>query len=183
MLLERSRSGDDTGPWLTMQFSGFPRNAKPASPNRNNCLQTLRFAYVEGLALDGFNHRNAINGFIVSAKPERLDREVLNVELVQGFGSVAHPSGMQLTLYVLVRGKQMTDRRVVEDFRATPTVPHKRCEESSAPQGWIGCPWLNHDGTSFRCWPIRNLIGHRRFAPVATRVRDHAGTSTRMPGA
>ncbi len=87
MLLERSRSGDDTGPWLTIQFSGFRPDAEPESPSRNNCLLTLRFADVENLKLDGFNHQNAINGLVVSAKRSaRLNREIFNVELVQGFG-------------------------------------------------------------------------------------------------
>lgn len=87
MLFERSRGGGDTEPSLTIRFSGFRPDVGPESPNRNNCLLTLRFAGVESIKLEGFNHQNAINGFVVSAKwSERLNREVFSVELIQGFG-------------------------------------------------------------------------------------------------
>jgi len=87
MLLERSGTDDLVGPTLTIQFFGFRQDVAPESPNRNNCLLTLRFAGVESLKLEGFNHQNAINGFVLSTKwSDRLRREVFNVELVQGFG-------------------------------------------------------------------------------------------------
>jgi len=87
MLLERSHDGEELWPVLTIQFFGFRSEVGPESPDRNNCLLTLRFGGVENVKLDGFNHQNAINGFTVVGKwSERLNREVFNVEIVQGFG-------------------------------------------------------------------------------------------------
>jgi hypothetical protein len=50
-------------------------------------LLRLRFGGVEHLEMNGFNHQNAINGCRVNACwSERLRQEVLEVELIQGFG-------------------------------------------------------------------------------------------------
>ena len=87
MLFERSHDGEESLPVLTVQFFGFRPDVSPDSPDRNNCLLTIRFEGVENVKLDGFNHQNAINGFIVVCKwSELLKREVLDVKIVQGFG-------------------------------------------------------------------------------------------------
>ena len=87
MLLERTTTDNTIGPTLTIQFYGFRRDVAPGSPSYNDCLLTLHFAGVESLKLGGFNHQNAINGFVFSTKwSDRLRRELFTVELVQGFG-------------------------------------------------------------------------------------------------
>ena len=109
MLLERSHDGEEPWPVLTIQFLGFRSDVGPESPERNKCLLTLRFGGVENLELRGFNHQNAINGLVVAALwSEHLDREVFNVELIQGFGvGAAFGCGE------------------IEVVSVNPTVPHK----------------------------------------------------------
>jgi hypothetical protein len=87
MLLERSHDGEELWPVLTVQFIGFRPDVGAESPDRNSCLLTFRFGGLESVKVDGFNHQNAINGFTVVEKwSDRLNREVFNVEIVQGFG-------------------------------------------------------------------------------------------------
>lgn len=110
MLFERSHDGEEPWPALTVQFYGFRPDVGPESPDRNNCLLTLRFGGVENVKLDGFNHQNAINGFTVVAKwSERLNREMFNVEIVQGFGVGATFACEE-----------------IEVVSMKPAVPHKR---------------------------------------------------------
>ena len=74
-------------PVLTIKFFAFCWDVVAESKNHKDCLLTLRFGGLENVKLDGFNHQNAINGFTVVAQwSERLNREVLSVELIQGFG-------------------------------------------------------------------------------------------------
>jgi hypothetical protein len=113
MVFERSHDGE---PWptLTIRFFGFRQDVGPESPNRNNCLLTFRFGGVENVKLEGFNHQNAINGLTVTSKwSQRLNREMFNVELIQGFG-VGATFGC---------GE-------IEVVSVNPTVPHKWCEGS-----------------------------------------------------
>jgi hypothetical protein len=97
---------------VTVQFFGFCPEVEPESPDRNNCLLTFRFGGVENVKLDGFNHQNAINGFTVVGKwSERLNREVFNVEIIQGFGVGS-----------------TFDCDEIEVVSVNPAVPHKRRE-------------------------------------------------------
>ena len=74
-------------PVLTIKFFAFRWDVVAESKNRKDCLLTLRFGGLENVKLGGFNHQNAINGFLVSAKwSQHLNREVFSVELIQGFG-------------------------------------------------------------------------------------------------
>jgi hypothetical protein len=87
MLLERSHDGEEPWPVFTVQFLGFRTDVAPEHPDRNTCLLTLRFGGVENVKLEGFNHQNAINGLTAVGKwSERLNQEVFNVEIIQGFG-------------------------------------------------------------------------------------------------
>jgi len=88
MLFERSHDGEEPWPILTIQFFGFRLDVGPESPNRNNCLLTLQFGGLDNVKLEGFNHQNAINGLVVLSKwSERLNQEIFNVEIIQGFGA------------------------------------------------------------------------------------------------
>lgn len=87
ILLERIGYEGSVGPSLTIKFSAFCPDAAPNSPERRNCLLTLQFTEVENLKIEGFNHQNAINGFLISSQwSERLGREIISVKIVQGFG-------------------------------------------------------------------------------------------------
>lgn len=110
MLLERSHDGEESWPVLTVQFFGFRPDVEPERPGRNNCLLTFRFGGVENVKLDGFNHQNAINGFtVVGNWSERLNREVFNVEIIQGFGVGS-----------------TFECEEIEVVSVNPAVPHKR---------------------------------------------------------
>lgn len=87
ILLERIGYKGSVGPSLTIEFSAFCPDEAPNSSERRNCLLTLRFIEVENLKIEGFNHQNAINGFLISSQwSERLGRDVFSVKIVQGFG-------------------------------------------------------------------------------------------------
>ncbi len=110
MLLERSHDGEEPCPTLTIQFFGFRSDVGRESTERNNCLLTLRFVGVENVKLEGFNHQNAVNGFVVEGSwSERLNRELLNVELIQGFGVGA-----------------TFECEEIEVVSVNPAFPHKR---------------------------------------------------------
>jgi len=87
ILLERSHDGEEPWPTLTVRFLGLRSDFGPEDSDRKNYLLTLWFGGVDNLKLEGFNYQNAINGFTVAAKwSERLNQEVFNVEIIQGFG-------------------------------------------------------------------------------------------------
>ena len=90
MLLERI--DDEECPafkWttITIKLFGFRNDVAVESPDRNNCLIIMQFGGLENMTLNGWNHQNAINGFVVNTNwSERLKRDQFTVELIQGFG-------------------------------------------------------------------------------------------------
>jgi len=87
MLLKRSEDDEEFWPTLTVTFLGFRHDVPVESPVRNNCIVVLRFGGLENMAVNGFNHQNAINGLVIKANwSERRKRDMFTVDLIQGFG-------------------------------------------------------------------------------------------------
>lgn len=86
MQLTRGKD-DESHASLTVEFLGFQTDLLIESADRKHCLIVMLFSGLENVVLEGFNHQNAINGFVVEANwSDRLQREMFTVELVQGFG-------------------------------------------------------------------------------------------------
>lgn len=87
ILLKRGNDEDMFWPTLTIKFFGFRQEVHPESPERNNCIIVLRFGGIGEMTLNGFNHQNALNGFVVKTSySDDLKRDLFAVELIQGFG-------------------------------------------------------------------------------------------------
>ena len=90
MYLERSWDGE-AWPTLTIEFFCFNFAVGTEDPNRQDCLVTIRFGGLLNVKFDGFNHQNAINGLIMTDTwSENLNRQMFDIQIVQGFGLGAH---------------------------------------------------------------------------------------------